>query len=245
MKILALEASSPTIVVGALELTDDGVAQARAVLSFPEERRLSQDLMQALQGTLQHAGWQLDELDGLAVGTGPGSWTGLRIALSTIKTLAQVRELPLAGVPSFDAWAQASWRQLDDEEHRLLLVTSPCRPGEVYGKIFESHPEYLIVAQDEWIGAETMMGDALLAQAMARGLQASPLVVGGSPALLQYLLDSRENPLVVQPTHEEMCVEVALAGALRIMGGETDDPLVLQPLYLAPSAAERNFHITV
>ena len=245
MKILALEPGGSTVALCALQIEEDGTAQVHAVSTFSEVRRLSQAMMAVLQSTLEHAGWSLDDVDALAVGMGPGSWTGLRIGLTTMKTLAQVRELPLAGVPTFDAYAQAAWRQLDDGEHRLLLVCAPCRPGEVYGKIFESHPDYLMVAQEEWIGSESLMVDALITQAMARGIEASPVVVGGSPAMLQLLIESREQPLVVQPTIEAMCVEIALAGALKILGDEADDPLALQPLYLAPSAAERNLKISV
>lgn len=245
MKILAIDTSAANVALCALELADDATAQVQALAIHNESRRLSQDLMLLIESTLSHADWALDDIDALAVGTGPGSWTGLRIGLSAIKTLAQVRELPLAGVPTYDALAQAAWRALDEAEQRLLLVTAPCRPGEVYGKIFESHPDYLMVAQDEWIASEQMLVDTLLTQAMARGIEASPIVVGGSETLLQLLIDSREAPLEVQVGTEAMIVEVALAGALQIANGEGGDPLTVQPLYIAPSAAERNFNITV
>jgi tRNA threonylcarbamoyladenosine biosynthesis protein TsaB len=245
MKILAVDSSGKNVALCALELEDDATAQVRALAIHPEARRLSQDLMLLVQSTLDHAAWTLDDVDALAVGLGPGSWTGLRIGLSAVKTLAQVRELPLAGVPTFDALAQAAWRALDDDEQRLLLVAAPCRPGEVYGKIFESSSDYLMVAQDEWIASEHIMIDTLLTQAMARGIEASPIVVGGSETLLQLLVNSREEPLDVQVNTEAMIVEIALAGALQIASGEGGDPLTVQPLYIAPSAAERNFNITV
>jgi tRNA threonylcarbamoyladenosine biosynthesis protein TsaB len=245
MKILALESGGASVAVCALQMLDDGTAQVDAVATFTEVRRLSQSLIHVLQSTLQHANWTLEDVAGLAVGLGPGSWTGLRIGLTTMKTLAQTLELPIAGVPTFDAYAQAAWRQLEDAEHRLLLVTAPCRGEEVYGKIFESHADYLMVAQDEWIATESVMVDALITQAMARGIEASPVVVGASPQLLQHLVESREQPVVMQPTLEAMCVEIALAGAINIVNGEADDALALQPLYIAPSAAERNLNIQV
>lgn len=256
MNVLALEAATGTALC-ALQVDGEGAATVRAVLVLEEARALSQQVIGAVESTLEHAGWSLDDVDVLAVGLGPGSWTGLRIALSTWKTLAQTREIALVGVLSYDAWAQAAWRKLHEEEAegqadhntqstldvpRMLLVAGACRPGEIYGKIFESHPDYLMAAQDEWIGSERQMLDALSVQALSRGLEGVPTLVG-TPILPSGLAQhhSENNEFTtIEVFIEEVCVEVAIAGAIAAAEGELADPLVLQPLYLAPSAAERN-----
>jgi hypothetical protein len=126
---------------------------------------------------------------------------------------------------------------------RLMLVSGACRPGEVYGKIFEAHPDQLLAAQDEWIGSEQQMLDTLWTQAMARDIDMAPVLVGTPllpPGLTQCLQENDEEALTITVSIEEACVEVAIAGAISAMEGGLSDPLVLQPLYLAPSAAERN-----
>ena len=65
-------------------------------------------LLEQIDEVLAEAGLTLTEVEGLAVGTGPGSFTGLRVGLATVKTMAYARGLPLAGVTSSDALRAAA-----------------------------------------------------------------------------------------------------------------------------------------
>ena len=58
--------------------------------------------LDAVRDVLRDANVELDQLDRLAVGTGPGSFTGLRIAISYAKGLALAKRLPLVGISSYD-----------------------------------------------------------------------------------------------------------------------------------------------
>jgi tRNA threonylcarbamoyladenosine biosynthesis protein TsaB len=69
-----------------------------------------------IAGVLQRGGIALDQLDRVAVGSGPGSFTGLRIALSYAKALAYARHLPLVAVSSYDI------RTPDDAPAPVLTV---------------------------------------------------------------------------------------------------------------------------
>jgi tRNA A37 threonylcarbamoyladenosine modification protein TsaB len=125
-------------------------------------------------------------------------------------------------------------------------VTAPCRPGEVYGKIYECHPEYLAVVQTEWIGTPQLMADAAGAEAIARDLNAPLVLAGESSHIIGRVLDERrESYLTVPLAMEAVVIEIGIAGAGALQNGETADPLELQPLYLAPSAAERNLQNAV
>jgi tRNA threonylcarbamoyladenosine biosynthesis protein TsaB len=64
-------------------------------------------LLAAIDGLLSDAGVEPDELDGLVVGTGPGSFTSTRIGLATARGLALALALPAAGVSTLDALAAA------------------------------------------------------------------------------------------------------------------------------------------
>jgi tRNA threonylcarbamoyladenosine biosynthesis protein TsaE len=140
VSLLLVDEEEESVSVGALALVE-------------KSESLSGSLLHAIDAVLEQSGASLEEVGALCVGIGPGSWTGLRVTLSLAKTLAQAREIEIAGVPSFDALAQAAWRALEEESsaHRLLLVVGECRPGELYAKVFEASEEFLAPAQDEWI----------------------------------------------------------------------------------------------
>jgi tRNA threonylcarbamoyladenosine biosynthesis protein TsaB len=242
MNIVALETGGAAWGVACARFNiEAGEAALLAVSTSTQTRELSQQLFAQLQSTLDVAGWTLDDVDALAVGLGPGSWTGLRIGLSAVKTLAQTRGWKLAAVPSFDASAQAIWRSHEGSGSTLLLVAAPCRPGEIYAKIFEVGEDYLAVAQPEWIGAPALVADTLRTEALARGVEAPFLLTGNAASGVGELLAAHgEMFSVLSPDFESTLLELAVAGAIKIESDEADEPSSLQPLYLAPSNAERN-----
>jgi len=65
-------------------------------------------VLEQIDEVLAEAGLRLDRVAALAVGTGPGSFTGLRVGLATVKTIAYARGLALVGVPSSDALRRAA-----------------------------------------------------------------------------------------------------------------------------------------
>ncbi|MBV8355497.1 MAG: tRNA (adenosine(37)-N6)-threonylcarbamoyltransferase complex dimerization subunit type 1 TsaB [Candidatus Eremiobacteraeota bacterium] len=81
----------------------------------------------AIEAILAQAGIGLRELGGLAVGTGPGRFTGLRIAISFAKALAVGAGLPLAGVSSFDVVEEGAAPNAGARVPRLTIVEG--RPG--------------------------------------------------------------------------------------------------------------------
>jgi tRNA threonylcarbamoyladenosine biosynthesis protein TsaB len=256
MRMLALEASGTGIGLAALEGLDGSAAVPVSVLGLEESRVLSQQLMNGFAATLARAGWRMDMVDALGVGIGPGSWTSLRISLSTAKTLAQVRGWKLVGIPTFDALAAAIWRAAQTaaaEEGRdtqgqklpgrfLLAVAGRCRPGEVYGKIFECAPDYIAVVQAEWVTSPQGLTDAVSAEALARGIDSPMVLTGDGSATVSKLLEEQSvYHLAVDVPIEALTVEIGRAAELRLVDGQEVSPLELQPLYIVPSAAERNY----
>ena len=256
MKILALEtggtASPQQAVLAALELSDAD-ARVAALLALEEPRALGAQLIGAIDQTLQEAEWTLEDLDGLAIGSGPGSWTSLRVGFATFKTLAQTRELPLVSVPSLDALASAIHRaqpapkrarkKRAADEPRILLALSPCRPGMLYGKLFQTSAEYLAPVQAEWIAdAQTHLNSAFC-QALASELDAPLLICGAAGMQAAELLEARgESDLYdfIEAPAATVAIEIAINGAFQIADGEVPELSELEPLYLAPSNAERN-----
>jgi tRNA threonylcarbamoyladenosine biosynthesis protein TsaB len=75
--------------------------------AWTSARRQSAELFPRLLALLEQRGRVLDEVRGVAVGTGPGSFTGLRVSMALAKGLALARRVPIVGVPSLAAWLEA------------------------------------------------------------------------------------------------------------------------------------------
>src|SRR5437899_12036894 len=100
MRVLAVETSS---LAGGVALLDDERLVAEYLLDVSVTH--SERLMAAVDQVLTGARWTVRDLGGLAVSVGPGSFTGLRIGLSTVKGLALALSIPIVAVPTLDAMA--------------------------------------------------------------------------------------------------------------------------------------------
>jgi tRNA threonylcarbamoyladenosine biosynthesis protein TsaB len=123
MRILALETSTDwcTVAVG------DGVRWHRR-----DERAgqgHSERLLPMIDAALTEAGWSLSELDGLAFGAGPGSFTGIRIGCGVAQGLAFGRALRVVAVPTLEAIAQEAFRA---HGWQCVLVCLDARMREAY-----------------------------------------------------------------------------------------------------------------
>ena len=77
-------------------------------------------------------------LSGIIVGIGPGSFTGVKIGVTTAKTLAWSRNIPIVGVCSMDAVAAGT---PTDIEVKKLVVATPSTRGEAYIRIYSLNGE--------------------------------------------------------------------------------------------------------
>ncbi|HEY9786224.1 MAG TPA: tRNA (adenosine(37)-N6)-threonylcarbamoyltransferase complex dimerization subunit type 1 TsaB [Candidatus Obscuribacterales bacterium] len=104
MKILSFDTSSHQI---ALCLMSDSQVTAADVIESPPTKRQESAamLLPSIDSILKKSGWSKHELDCLVVGQGPGSFTGIRTAVVTARTLAQALRLPLVGINVLDCYA--------------------------------------------------------------------------------------------------------------------------------------------
>ncbi len=187
----------------------------------------SERLLPTIDRMLQDAGLSLDALSGLAISIGPGSFTGLRIGLSTIKGLAYATGLPVVGVPSLEALA---WT-LPFAEWQICPVLD-ARKQEVYAALFRYEGQELVRLLED---------SALAPEALCGKIRRRTIFLGDGLAAYEELFRRRlgERLLVPPATHRgsrPACV--AELGRRRLLRGERDPTDSLVPRYLRPSEAE-------
>lgn len=126
--LLVLDASSR--LCSAALLTDNGQWH----LSEEQPRRQAQRLLPMVDELLQQAGVTRPQLQGIAYGRGPGSFTGIRIAASVMQGIALALDLPVAGLSSLQAVAQAVFTRSGAQR---VMVVMDAHMGEVFWGGFE------------------------------------------------------------------------------------------------------------
>ena len=101
--IVAIDGASTDLSVALAEADGHLVADD----AWTSQQRQSAELLPRLLAIVEAAGQTLGDVTAIAVGTGPGSFTGLRVAMSLGKGLAVGLERPIVGVPSLVAWLEA------------------------------------------------------------------------------------------------------------------------------------------
>jgi tRNA threonylcarbamoyladenosine biosynthesis protein TsaB len=122
MRILAVDTATTSCSVAIVDNTS-----LLSEFTLAKEETHSKHLMDMIKEALRMSGLNFSDLDGFAVTRGPGSFTGLRIGISTIKGLVVASEKPVVGVSSLEALAlQVSYSR------DLICPILDARRGEVY-----------------------------------------------------------------------------------------------------------------
>lgn len=126
MKILSIDTSTR---MGSVALTvgENLVAQAHLNVEVTHTERL----LPGIESLLCQTGWKLKDLNGLALAIGPGSFTGLRIGLATLKGFAKVHNLPIIGVSTLEALAYSGC--LSEQPVAAML---DAKRGEIYAALY-------------------------------------------------------------------------------------------------------------
>ena len=140
MRILAIDTATEACSVA---LWNDGTTFAHFELC-PREH--TQRILPLVRAALADAEVKLTDLDALAFGRGPGSFTGVRICIGIAQGLALGAELPMIGVSTLATMAQGAWRKTGATR---VLAAIDARMGEVYWA------EYQRDADGVWHGEET------------------------------------------------------------------------------------------
>jgi len=223
--IVALDSSTLSL---SLAVGRPGDAQPLAAMRLGPPAKMSDLLPAALMDLLRRAGLGLDDVRGFAVGLGPGSFTGLRIGLATVKGLAYARRLGVAGASSLAALA------LEGPEGVPLGAIAVARRGELYlGRYRRTGDEVEALAPEEAFG-EAEVARWIASEPEARLL--GPAVHEVRPALLSAGI--QEAILLETPDVPSAWAVATLAGPPPAWN--LDAVAALEPHYVRASEAERN-----
>jgi len=227
--VLALDTSSPAVSVGLVDLEredDGGVRWGRsATWQQVDPRRHGELLATGIQAVLAELRASRASVRALAVGVGPGPFTGLRVGIVTGLAMADALDVPVYGCCSLDA--VGAW----DDEPGPRLVVADARRKEVYWAEYAD--------DDERIAGPSVMTPEALATALRETGWRGRVVGDGAVRYAQHFGGHDVRGDVRYPDPEAL----VLLAARRVLDGAPSEPLT--PLYLRrpdavpPSAGKR------
>lgn len=206
----------------------------RVLSSFAEQNGFThtQTLLPGIIDLLEKNRLNADELDCIAVSCGPGSFTGLRIGIATVKGLAFLKSTPCVPVSTLEALA---WRALEFTDQALICPVMDARRGEFYNALFSLSGGVITrLTSDRAISA------AALYEEIQK--QENLIILGdGSEKLIDALglPDTLLAPLNFRYQSGEA---VARLGMRLFRSGSFVSPEELSPKYLRLPQAERDWH---
>jgi len=226
MKILALDTATQSCSVA---IVDDGLLLAE--LTRANIKTHSRHLMDLIETVCLAADLRVRDVDGFAVTIGPGSFTGLRIGISTIKGLAYSLSKPVVGVSSLEARA---WQCA--QSAYLICPLLDARKKEVY------------TCRYRFINNELKKEDAERVASPAeavRGIKEPSVFVGNAVALYQEKIYTELGELAHFAAWGQHTIRASTIARLSMTGfyrQQTDDVALLLPQYIRKPDAEVNSH---
>ena len=220
MRILALTGASASLSVAVL-------AGSRCLWQNLPARH-SEACLDVVDALLAEAGIDLAQLDAIAFGEGPGSFTGVRLACALAQGLALATDLPLCPISDLAALA---WLALEDTSAPLVAVAMDARQGELYWGLFAA------VSEQEGI-IQTIQPLALLQPRQVMLPGPGPwLAAGDGWALpgLDHLPAQRPHPMVTAVRADA----TAQLARHAIIQGQLVSATEATPVYLRPDPLQR------
>jgi tRNA threonylcarbamoyladenosine biosynthesis protein TsaB len=225
MVVLGVDSATADAVVG---VTADGevVSEARVGPGADGRPRHSQVLLPEIESSVDAAGgWE--RVDRIAVGIGPGSFTGLRIGIATTRALAQASGTPIAPVGTLSVLARGVSAQAGGDG-ALALPVIDARRGEVFAALVEGD------GSEVWpplVATPNQVADRV------RKLDRAPLAAGDGALRFAAQLEAAGVTVAPpeDPIHRLAARHVCAIGEAAVEAS----PDWIQPLYLRPPDAKK------
>jgi tRNA threonylcarbamoyladenosine biosynthesis protein TsaB len=260
-RYLAIDTSTHMLTVAVVE----GTKVLKEICSSAE-RNHSLYLTPTIKEALDALALQVQDIDGIIVGRGPGSYTGVRIGVTVGKTLAWVSKKPIVGVSSLEGLALAGWQQgtemLQDSPREVMLPLGEwvegqadvhwvipmmdARRGQVYTSLWlgQLNGEKMgwQGVQEDRVRLMKDWVDQLIERTVTEGIPSHIWVVGDVElhrTEAERLQSSIGCSVSIVPNTME-ARWLGLTGGKRLLQGESDDAHRLEPNYTQLAEAEAN-----
>lgn len=223
MKILAIETSTMLGGVAVVDELKGLIAETRLNVKSTHSERL----MTAIDTTLIQSDLRLNDIDAFAIAIGPGSFTGLRIGLSTVKGLSYATGKPMVTVPTLEAFA---WNFPFSMYPVCLMLDA--RKKEVYTAVFQWEDRGFRKIIDE-----VSIKPSILMQELKGNV-----IFAGEGALLykDQIMDIMKGRALVAPPDKMVPspANVAMLGLSKVVSSEYAGVSEAVPFYIRKSEAE-------
>lgn len=231
MKALAIDTS--TSMAGIAVVDEQGIL---AEYLLKDMKTHSQKLVPMLQEVLKSLKLAPSDIDIYAAVTGPGSFTGLRIGVTTVKALTYALQKPAVGIPSLDALANA----VGCPEDTIICPMMDARNNQVYTALYKFHNGIL-----ENLTGYMGVHISELVRQLEQKYDAARILFTGDGVMLHkdFLKIELNTRCTFMPDFmlQQMAASAAQLAIPAAMRGETVDSMELTPFYLRPSQAEREY----
>jgi tRNA threonylcarbamoyladenosine biosynthesis protein TsaB len=229
MKVVGIDTSTSC---GSVGLIEDEEVIAECLLNIPVTH--SERLLGAIEFVLREARCRVEQVEGWVIALGPGSFTGLRIGVSTVKGLAFATGKPVAGISTLDVLAS----QIGPTPH-LICPILDARKREVYTAFYRYGEEGSLMRQSEY--------QAIPPEDLVKKIKEQTIFVGnGVKTYRDFLLNCLPSSTIFPPApfHVSHGSMVATLGMELLRKGDHLNLSAFSPIYIRPSEAEMKWQET-
>ncbi|MFP4015768.1 MAG: tRNA (adenosine(37)-N6)-threonylcarbamoyltransferase complex dimerization subunit type 1 TsaB [Halanaerobiales bacterium] len=220
--------------VGAVGLADGN--NMLGEINIDLVHRHSEELLNNIDYLIKQTGTSIKEIEGLAVTLGPGSFTGLRIGLSTVKTFAQVLKIPVIGISTLDSLAY----NLNLVDNWLVPMIDAKR-NRIYTSVYKKWNQDIV--SEKYIGDQAVHIEEFIEELTNIDPGGVFTFVGNAAIIYSNVLEKSGLKIRVANINTSIPRGGAVAelGSYYLRNGRSDNYLELLPNYLKKPQAEINW----
>jgi len=194
-------------------------------------RQHAAQILPMIRELMQQAGLEFTDLDAIAFGQGPGSFTGLRIATGVTQGIAYAANLPVLPVSTLAALA---YQMRQQSPHQQILSVIDARIDEIYWGVFDTTGEFPRISGVEHLTIPELVG-------MDAGITSSALVAVGSGLAYRsrFTADLQARLTSCFPNEVPRASAIAMLGAEQFRNGNSEKAAHIKPVYLRDQVARK------